>query len=171
MGRANFTARSHFPWSVALCVGVLALSASLDLSGTATAGSCPKGMSVASPAQRRASQAAFTADFGRIRTYLLNPTTENQLRVYQRVDAALFEYYSWQGGQLNSNRGHARGTFTFRFLDGSECVAAATQKVTFQVVIKAQFTSTNRRRIAFVRTAHVEMKTPRITSYIDPVTR
>jgi hypothetical protein len=154
--------------AVAAAVSCAALCGPAD---AARAAACPRGSVSPSGAQWSAAKSAFTGDFGRIRTYLLRPTLANQAAMYARVDAALFQYYSWQGGNLNSNRGKARGTFAFTFRDGSQCVKKATHTLSFRVLIHARFTSTNRRKMIFARVALVEMRVPKITRYQDPVTR
>jgi len=157
-------------------VGALAAAVAVVLAlstgeGAAAVGSCPKGTVKASTSQWTAGKNAFVGDFLLIRRYLLEPTLSNQSRMYARVDAGLFQFYSYQGGLLNSNKGKASGSFAYAFKDGTQCVVKKTKRLTFQVVIRARFSSTNHERMAFSRMAHVEMKVPRITRYVDPVTR
>jgi hypothetical protein len=157
-------------------VGALAAAAAVVLAlstgeSAAAAGACPKGAVKASASQWTAGKNAFLGDFVRIRRYLLEPTLANQSRMYARVDANLFQYYSYQGGVLNSNKGKPSGSFVYAFKDGSQCLVKKTKTLTFQVVIRARFSSTNHERMAFSRTAQVEMKVPRITHYVDPITR
>ena len=137
----------------------------------ASAAACPGRPVPASSAQTSAAKSAFTADFGRIRSYLLAPTLENQEKMYARVDSGLFQLYSFQGGQLNTNNGHVRGAFTLQYKDGTQCFDKVTKLVSFQVLVRARFTSTNHHRLSFDRVAHVQMKPPKIAHYIDPVTR
>lgn len=137
----------------------------------AVAAGCPARSVEASAHQRTVAQKAFADDFARIRRYLLQPTTANQFRMYSRVDAALFQYYSYEGGVLNANRGSVSGNFTFQFKPGTHCFTSKTRTVSFQVVVRARFRSTNRHGMRFARTAVVEMRAPRITRYVDPVTR
>jgi len=155
---------------VLTAVAVVFLSVWAGSGGTAGA-VCPKG-SVKAPAARwTAGKNAFVGDFLRIRRYLLAPTLSNQSRMYSRVDAGLFQFYSYQGGVLNASNGKVSGAFSYAFKDGSQCVAKKTNTLTFQVVIRARFSSTNHARMAFSRLAHVEMRVPRISHYVDPVTR
>jgi len=117
-----------------------------------------------------AAQSAFSGDFLRIRTYLLQPTLTNQSSMYARVNTGLFEYYSFEGGELNRNKGRASGNFTLQFRTGSQCIQSGTKTISFQVVVQARFTSTNHQRLSFSRLARVAMTVPRITSYTDPIT-
>jgi hypothetical protein len=154
--------------AVVSAAGVLARPSS---GASAVAAACPRPSVPASATAWSAARNAFAADLSRIRRYLLEPTIPNQSRMYARVEAALFQYYSYQGGVLNANRGVVKGNFTYQFKTGSQCIVRATKTVSFQVLLTARFTSTNRERMSFARVAFVEMKVPRITRYIDPVTR
>jgi hypothetical protein len=121
------------------------------------------------PGQWSAARLSFREDFVRIRRYLIAPSTANQARMYARVDFALFQYYSWAGGVLNANEGKASGHFTLQFKSGSQCFDKKT--ISFRVLVHASFTSTNHHGLNFSRLAHVEMKVPRITRYMDRVIR
>jgi hypothetical protein len=136
----------------------------------AAAGCPPRAVPAATPLSQKA-QEAFTAAFARIRQYLSRPTLQNQMKMYTRVDASLFQYYSYQGGVLGASNGKASGGFTFRFVPGSDCITRSTGIVSFRVKIGARFSSTNHKRLRFDRVASIQMKTPRIFRYIDPVTR
>jgi hypothetical protein len=170
--------RQVFEMRVLFLVAVLTASLSVAAFGAgaarATGGAsagCAGRTVKASASQAAAAKAAFTTTFSAIRKYLVNPTIPNQLQMYKRVDAGLFELYSYEGGQLNSNNGHVRGSFTFQYKNGTQCFDRTTRIVSFQVLVRARFTSTNRRKMVFDRLAHVQMKTPKIEHYIDPVTR
>jgi hypothetical protein len=126
---------------------------------------CARGGVAVSAAQWAAAQKGFANAFGRIRTYLLNPTLANQSRMYARVDASLFQFYSYAGGQLNENRGKAKGGFSWTFVAGTHCYDTATKTVSFQVHLRAKFTSRNKQTLKVADLAHVEMKPPRITRY------
>jgi hypothetical protein len=157
-------------------VGVLAVATvvlAAVSAGTAGAAvrACPKGAVKATASQWTTGKNAFVGDFLRIRRYLLEPTLANQSRMYSRVDSGLFQFYSFQGGVLNSNKGKVTGSFAYEFKDGSQCIVKRTKALTFLVAIRARFSSTNHRRMSFSRVAHIEMKVPRITHYIDPITR
>jgi hypothetical protein len=138
---------------------------------SALAAACPAHSVPAKAAQTQSAQAAFTEAFSRIRQYLLKPTMATQLKMYSRVDASLFQYYSYQGGVLGASNGHPSGAFTLQFVHGADCFTKSTGIVSFNVKVGAHFTSTNHKRLIFSRVASIQMKTPRIFRYIDPVTR
>jgi hypothetical protein len=154
---------------LAVLAAALAVVVSIASTGvtpaSGAAAACPRKTVPAPGARWSAAQRGFGQDFARIRTYLLDPTLDNQLRMYQRVDSSLFQYYSFEAGLLNSNRGKPSGRFTWQFKTGSQCFARATKTISFQVLLRARFKSTNHRGMIFVRAAHVEMKGPKITRY------
>jgi hypothetical protein len=152
--------------SAAFAAAVPAVHARSGLSAA-----CPRSSVPATAAATLAAQQAFSSDFARIRAYLLDPTLANQSKMYARVDASLFQYYSYQGGVLGASKGKVHGDFTIRFVSGSQCFGRATGILSFRVDIGARFTSTNHKHLSFTRLASIQMKTPRIFRYIDPVTR
>lgn len=149
-----------------LIVGVAATSVGVDRApGASVATSCARGSVTANATQWKAAQTSFATGFARIRTYLFNPTLANQSRVYARVDASLFQYYSYVGGQLNSNKGKASGGFTWTFVPGSQCFDRKTKTISFRVHLRAHFTSTNHQTVNVADLAKVEVKPPHITRY------
>lgn len=157
---------------------VLVLLASLAVAGSATsvrAGTargasrtttaCARGTVTANATQWAAAQKSFADAFGRIRRYVIDPTIANQSRMYARADATLFQYYSYVGGLLNSNKGKVSGGFTWRFVAGSQCIKRATKTISFQVHLRGHFTSTNHESLVVSELSNVQVKVPRITYY------
>jgi hypothetical protein len=157
---------------LAIVLPAIAVSAVSPARGASNlAAACPRQSVPAKSGPTLAAQTAFSSDFARIRQYLYQPTLANQLKMYSRVDASLFQYYSYQVGVLGASKGKVKGGFTLRFVPGSQCFASATELLSFRVNISAHFTSTNHKRLTFARLASVQMKTPKIFRYVDPVTR
>jgi hypothetical protein len=149
-----------------LIVGVSAISVGIEQAPGASVGTtCPRGSVAANATQWKAAQTSFANAFARIRTYLFNPTIANQSRMYARVDASLFQYYSYVGGQLNANKGKASGGFTWTFVAGSQCFNRTTKTTSFKVHLRAHFTSKNHQTVNIADLAKVEVKPPRITRY------
>jgi hypothetical protein len=149
---------------VALAVTGAVSTAAADRAQAASA-ACAGRSVAANATQWKAAQAAFADAFARIRTYLLTPTIANQSKMYARVDTNLFEFYSYSGGNLNSNRGKVSGSFSWTFVPGSQCYTRATKTTSFEVHLRANFKSTNHRTLKVADLAKVEMKTPKITLY------
>lgn len=133
--------------------------------GASARTACARRTVAASAAQWAAAQKSFADAFARIRRYLMVPTIPNQSRMYARVDTNLFQFYSYSAGQLNSNKGNARGGFTWSFVAGSQCFNRATKTISFRVHLRARFTSKNHESLNVSELANVEMKVPRITYY------
>jgi hypothetical protein len=157
--------------AVVVFVSAFVVTRGVDPLQASAAGSCRQPAVTPTAALWSAARSSFRDAFVRIRRYLITPTTGNQAKMYARVDFALFQFYSWQGGVLNANEGKVSGRFTLEFKTGSQCVVRNTKTISFQVLVRARFTSTNHRGMNFSRLAHVRMKVPRITRYMDRVIR
>jgi hypothetical protein len=165
-GRKGATELRTLPALLAtVVVAIAAMSIGAARAPGAVSARCARGSVPANAAQWKAAQTTFANGFARIRTYLFNPTIANQSRMYARVDASLFQYYSYVGGQLNSNKGKASGGFTWTFVAGSQCFKRATKTTSFEVHLRAHFTSKNRQTVNVADLAKVEVKPPRITRY------
>jgi hypothetical protein len=150
-----------------LALAISAASAGVDRAagGSLRTTVCARRTVAANAAQWAAAQKSFVDAFARIRTYLIQPTIANQSRMYARVDATLFQFYSYEAGVLNSNKGKVSGRFTWSFVAGSQCFSRATKEVSFRVHLQGRFTSRNHRSLSVAQLADVKVKAPRITYY------
>jgi hypothetical protein len=151
----------------ALALAISAASVGVDRAagGSVQTTACARRTVAANAAQWAAAQKSFADAFTRIRTYLLNPTIANQTRMYARADATLFQFYSYESGLLNSNKGKVSGRFTWSFVTGSQCFSRTTKEVSFRVHLKGRFTSRNKESLVVAELADVKVKAPRITYY------
>jgi hypothetical protein len=150
-----------------LAVGISATAVGVDRAagGSERTTACARRTVAANATQWAAAQKSFADAFARIRTYLINPTIANQSRMYARTDATLFQFYSYESGVLNSNKGKVSGRFTWTFVTGSQCFNRTTKAVSFRVHLKGRFTSRNHESLTIAELADVKVKAPRITYY------
>jgi hypothetical protein len=150
-----------------LALAISAASAGVDRAagGSLRTAACTRRTVAANATQWAAAQKSFADAFTRIRTYLISPTITNQTRMYARVDATLFQFYSYESGVLNSNKGKVSGRFTWTFVTGSQCFSRTTKEVSFRVHLKGRFTSRNKESLVIAELADVKVKAPRITYY------